>query len=310
MRKIIAVLGLILISTQIFSQELVEKSKDFQKQFKEVAKDLPIKKDTTYWLNEGEFSIQLNQVSFSNWAAGGDNSYAAVVGLNYAMNYAKNKSVWANQVVLSYGMQNLDGDLRKTDDKIDLASKYGYSISKKANLGVLFSLRSQFTKGYNYPNTDTYVSRFAAPLYLGLGPGIDYKPNKHLSLFFAPTTVQWVIIADDYLSNLGVFGNAAGEKVRTQFGAALTMQLKKEIAKNMKVNTKLALFSDYLNNPQNLIVNWDFVLDMKVNSFISAKITTGLIYDDNIIINDEDGNPLGPRIQFKEMFGAGLSVKL
>ncbi|MBN1650955.1 MAG: DUF3078 domain-containing protein [Bacteroidales bacterium] len=310
MRKSIIIFCALLFSMPVISQELVEKSKDFQKQFKEVAKDLPLKKDTTYWLNEGEFSIQFNQVSFSNWAAGGDNSYAAVVGLNYAMNYTKDKSVWANQFVFSYGMQNQDGDLRKTDDKIDIASKYGYRINKKANLGVLFSLRSQFTKGYNYPNTDTYVSKFAAPLYIGLGPGIDYKPNKYLSMFFAPTTMQWVIISDDYLSNLGVFGNAPGEKVRTQFGAALTMQLNKEIAKNMKVNTKLVLFSDYLNNPQNIIVNWDFVLDMKVNSFISAKITTGLIYDDNIIINDEDGNPLGPRIQFKEMFGAGLSVKL
>lgn len=310
MRKFVIIFGALLFSGHVFSQELVEKSTDLQKQFKEGVKRIQLEKDTTYWLNEGDFSIQMNQVSFSNWAAGGNNSYAGVIGLNYSMNYAKDKSVWSSQLALSYGMQNLDGDLRKTDDKIDFTSKYGYRINKKANFGVLFSLKSQFTKGYNYPNTDSYVSKFAAPIYIGIGPGIDYKPNKYLSMFFAPTTVQWVIVADDYLSNLGVFGNRAGEKVRTQFGAAVTIQFGKEIAKNMKVDTKLNLFSDYLNNPQNIIVNWDFVLDMKVNSFISAKLTTGLIYDDNIIIMDNDGNPLGPRIQFKEMFGAGLTVKL
>lgn len=269
--------------------------------------------DTTYWKTEGDFSIQFNQVSFSNWATGGDNSFAGVIGLNYAFNYAKEKSTWDNTLVLSYGMQSLAGDLRKTEDKIDFASKYGHQLSEKAYFGALFTLKSQFANGYNYPNTANYISKFAAPLYIGIGPGIDYKPNKFLSVFISPANVQWVIISDDYLSNSdpvsGVFGNAPGEKVRTQFGAAVKLNYKQEIAKNITLDTKVELFSDYLNKPQNVIVNWDMVLDMKVNSLISAKITTGLIYDDNIIIMDANGNPLGPRTQFKEMFGAGLSVK-
>lgn len=264
--------------------------------------------DTT-WKTEGDFSIQFNQASFSNWATGGDNSYAGVISLNYAFNYAKDKSSWDNKLMLAYGMQNLDGDFRKTEDKIDFSSKYGRKLNEKIYFGALFSLKSQFVNGYNYPNTVDYISKFAAPIYIGIGPGIDFKPNKFLSVFVSPATVQWVIISDTYLSDLGVFGNAPGEKVRTQFGAAVKMQFKKEIAKNITLDTKVELFSDYLNNPQNIIVNWDLVLDMKVNKIISAKITTGLIYDHNITIMDDAGNPLGPRTQFKEMFGAGLSVK-
>ena len=173
----------------------------------------------------------------------------------------------------------------------------------------MFTLKTQFANGYNYPNTTDYISQFAAPIYIGIRPGIDFKPNKFLSIFVSPATVQWVIISDTYLSNLGVFGNAPGENVRTQFGAAVKLQFKKDIAKNINLDTKVELFSDYLNNPQNIIINWDVILDMKVNKLISAKITTGLIYDHNIIIMDDAGNPLGPRTQFKEMFGAGLSVK-
>ncbi|MCD6179735.1 MAG: DUF3078 domain-containing protein [Bacteroidales bacterium] len=265
--------------------------------------------DTTYWKTEGDFSIQFNQVSFSNWATGGDNSYAGVIGLNYSFNYAKDKSTWDNKLILAYGMQSLDGDLRKTEDKIDFSSKYGRKINDKIYFGTLFTLKTQFANGYNYPNTTDYISQFAAPIYIGIGPGIDFKPNKFLSIFVSPATVQWVIISDTYLSNLGVFGNAPGENVRTQFGAAVKLQFKKDIAKNINLDTKVELFSDYLNNPQNIIINWDVILDMKVNKLISAKITTGLIYDHNIIIMDDAGNPLGPRTQFKEMFGAGLSVK-
>lgn len=265
--------------------------------------------DTTYWQTAGDFSIQFNQASFSNWATGGDNSYAGVIALNYGFNYTKAKTNWENKLMLSYGMQSLDGDLRKTEDKIDFASKYGYKLSDKTFFSALLTFKSQFVNGYNYPNTTNYISKFAAPLYIGIGPGMDFKPSKFLSVFVSPATVQWVIVSDTYLSNLGVFGNAPGEKVRTQFGAAVKLQFQKEIAKNIKLDTKVELFSDYLDNPQNIIVNWDMSIDMKVNSLISAKITTGLIYDHNIIIIDSNGIALGPRTQFKEMFGAGLSVK-
>lgn len=312
MQKSITLVCAVLIGLNLYAQEdsaYWKNTTEFQKQFNNVSTELSTEKDTTYWIKEGEFSIQLNQVSFRNWAAGGINSYAAVFGINYDFNYAKGKKTWDNKLVLSYGNQSLDGDLRKTSDKIDFASKFGYTLSSKAYFGVLFSLKSQFTKGFNYPNTANYISKFAAPLYSGIGPGIDYKPNKYLSVFVAPATIQWVIISDEYLSEIGVFGNEAGQKVRTQFGAAVKMHYKKEIAKNIVFDTKLELFSDYLKNPQNIIVNWTGELNLKVNKFISAKFSADLIYDHNIIISNENGIPLGPRTQFKEMFGAGLSVK-
>lgn len=270
---------------------------------------LIVKSDTSYWKTEGDFSIQFNQVSFSNWATGGDNSSAGVIALNYSFNYAKANSSWNNKLMLAYGMQSLAGDFRKTEDKIDFASQYGSKLSEKIYFGVLFSLKTQFSNGYNYPNKEEYISKFASPLYIGIGPGFDYKPCEYFSAFLSPATIQWVIISDTYLSDLGVFGNAPGEKVRTQFGAALKLQFKKDIAKNMNLDTKLELFSDYLNNPQNVIINWNMILDMKVNKLISAKLTLGAIYDNNIIIMDAEGNPLGPRTQFKEMFGAGLAFK-
>ncbi|WP_423129656.1 hypothetical protein [Gaoshiqia sp. Z1-71] len=53
---------------------------------------------------------------------------------------------------------------------------------------------------------------------------------------------------------------------------------------------------------------------MKINSFLSANLITNLIYDNDIKIpidKDHDGltDEIGPRIQFKELFGIGLNVK-
>jgi len=74
------------------------------------------------------------------------------------------------------------------------------------------------------------------------------------------------------------------------------------------------LFSNYLHNPQNIDVNWQVLINMKVNKFLSASITTHIIYDDDIMIpldRNEDGitEGKGPRTQFKEVLGVGLSYK-
>jgi len=82
-----------------------------------------------------------------------------------------------------------------------------------------------------------------------------------------------------------------------------------EVAKNVNIATKLELFSDYLNNPQNVDVNWQVQIDLKVNSWLNVNFSTELIYDDDVIINDSNGNPLGPRTQFKQMLMVGVGYK-
>ena len=78
--------------------------------------------------------------------------------------------------------------------------------------------------------------------------------------------------------------------------------------------TKLGLLSNYLHNPQNIDVNWEVLLNMKLTKFLSAVISTNLIYDDDIKIGiDDDGDGIidreGPRTQFKKVIGVGLSYQ-
>ena len=111
------------------------------------------------------------------------------------------------------------------------------------------------------------------------------------------------------------FGNQQLSKnVRTEFGGYLRLFYQKEIIQNVSLQTKLDLFSNYLNNPGNIDVNWEVLVSMKVNKFISATIGTQLIYDDDILIgvdtnNDGTVDAMGPRVQFKEVLTAGLTYK-
>ncbi len=82
--------------------------------------------------------------------------------------------------------------------------------------------------------------------------------------------------------------------------------------KNVTLDTKLDLFSNYLDNPQQIDVNWDMLLTFKVNDYLSASLLTQLIYDYDIQFGDDttgDGvdDTFESRVQFKELFGLGLT---
>jgi hypothetical protein len=271
----------------------------------------------TVWRTGGIFSLNLGQSSFTNWAAGGQNSIALNGLVNLTANYKKDKSAWDNALIIGYGkMQQKGSDLGwvKTDDRIDLQSKYGRQASEKWYYSGLMSFRTQMDAGYNYPNTDVKISDFLAPGYLLFSLGMDYKPTPQFSAFLSPLTAKTTFVNDDYLSSIGAFGVKPGKKVRGEFGAYANFTYKKdEIVKNVNFATRLDLFSNYLHNPQNIDVSWEAFLVLKVNNFISATVNTQLLYDDDILIKVGEGSEgvpiMGKRVQFKEVIGVGLTYK-
>ena len=281
--------------------------------------------DTTQgWKRGGVLAVNLAQTSLTNWAAGGQNSLAINGLFSVFANLKQGKSAWDNLLDLGYGMLRQGGkgaDFTKTDDKIDLTSKYGREAFKNVYYAALLNFRTQMTPGYKYPDTENKISDLFAPAYLLTALGMDYKPNPYFSAFLAPLTAKFTFVTDNVLSEAGAFGVTPGKKARAEIGGYLRVALtkndfKNEFMKNISFATKVDLFSNYLDKPQNIDVNWETLISMKVNKFISANLSTNLLYDDNILIpidRNHDGDvtdPLdipGKRIQFKEIFGVGFS---
>jgi len=279
--------------------------------------------DTTQgWKKGGVFGVNFAQTSLTNWAAGGQNS-VAVNGLFSAFaNYKKGKSVWDNSLDIGYGLlkQGKDEPFRKTDDKIDFLSKYGQEAFKNFYYAALFNFKTQMTAGYNYPNDSVKISNLFAPAYVLGALGMDYKPNGYFSAFIAPVTAKFTFVNDTALSNRGAFGVTPGEKVKSEIGGYLRViysknDFKSEILKNVSFITKIDLFSNYLDKPQNIDVSWETLISMKVNKYIAVNFNTHLLYDDNTKIkvdrnNDGilDANPAA-KLQFKEILGVGFSYK-
>jgi len=263
------------------------------------------------WKTGGTSRLNFSQVSFENWAAGGVNSYSLNGMFSFRADYKKDRTSWDNSLDVGYGIIKQGGrDVRKSDDKIEFTSKYGYKSSSDWYYSGAFSFKTQFDKGYNYDEdagTKSQISDFMAPAYMLLSLGMDYKPSEHFTLLLSPLTGKTTFVLDDSLSNSGSFGVEPGKNIRSEFGGFVKVGYNQEIWKNVNLNTKLELFSNYLEEAQNVDVNWDVLISMKINEYLSANLNTQLIYDDDIKYVDNEGNKHGPRIQFKEVFGVGFS---
>lgn len=274
--------------------------------------------DTTKgWKKGAVIGINLSQTSLTNWAAGGQSSKAVNGIFSLFANYKKEKNAWDNSLDMGYGVLKQDGTSysKKTDDKIDLLSKYGREAFKNFYYAALLNFKTQMDVGYNYPtdSTRTKISNRFAPAYIIGALGIDYKPNAYLSVFAAPLTGKITIVNDRTLADAGAFGVDKGKKSKSEFGGYLRMiysknDFKNEFMKNVSFTTKVDLFSNYIKDPQNIVINWETLIALKINKYISVNFNTLLIYDDKIKIADEH-NVTKPRVQFKELLGIGFSYK-
>lgn len=283
------------------------------------------------WKKGGLLGLNFSQTYLSNWQGGGQNAINGTVLLNAFANYKKDKWTWDNTVDAAYGLTRLgeEGVLQKTDDRIEINSKVGRETPVvNTYWAAMLNFKTQWDAGYDYGQTPSpLISNPFAPAYVIAGLGIDYKPSKNFSAYISPITSKTTIVNNQRLANAGSFGVTPavydtdgttiltpGETIRYEVGGFLKMQYTKDVMTNVKLTTKLDLFSNYLNNPQNIDVNWETLIGMKINKFLSASLSTNLIYDDDIKLaydNDGDGvtDGKGPRVQFKEVFALGLQFQ-
>ena len=272
--------------------------------------------DTTLgWKKGGLFSVNMAQTSLTNWASGGENSVAVNGIFSVFANLKEEKYTWDNSLDLGYGLLKQGAqDFRKTDDKIYLFSKYGRKAFNHFYYAGLFNFRTQMQPGYEYRDdaSKKKISNLFAPAYMLLALGADYKPNAYFSAFIAPFTAKFTFVTDDDLSAAGAFGVKPGEKSRGEIGGYMRAIYSKndfqsEFLKNVSFTTKIDLFSNYSHNPQNIDVNWETLIGLKVNKYISVSFNTNLIYDDDVKITVSETESVGSLAQFKEIFGVGFS---
>ena len=284
-----------------------------------------VTKKDSLWERKNTVGLDISQIAFVNWNAGGNSSVSGLLKGNFTRKYQRQNLKWLSELIVRYGINKQDGiELRKTDDAIKFTSTLGY---RKDSLSLWYStakfdFSTQFTNGYSYPNTTNPISKPFAPAYIFLGVGSEYNDKKNkLTVYISPLTMKSTLVLDQRLANQGAFGVTKatydsdgnllteGEQYRFELGFLVTSQYSKEIYKNVIFENRVSLYSDYINKFGNIDVDWQFKFDLVVNDHIKANIGAHLIYDDDIKSTEEISGAqvlVGPKVQLKQMLGLGL----
>ena len=282
----------------------------------EAAVDTASKEEPKYWTNGVLTQIGFSQVSLTNWAEGGSANVSLNGLIDANANYAKDKMIFENRLKISYGFVQsfdkgtpLNQQFSKSDDRIQLDSKWGWMLLDKLYFSALLNFRTQLSPTYEYVTDDAGTvtrntqSNFMAPGYLSLGVGVNYRPFNFLSFNISPATGNLVVVTDELLRE--TYGNEPDQAVRAEFGAQFKMDINYTY-KIFKISSALTLFSNYLSHPENIQVYWDVDASLALTKVLTLTARTNLIYDKNIIIADEFG-VTAPRVQFKEIVSLGLT---
>ncbi|MCB0696252.1 MAG: DUF3078 domain-containing protein [Chitinophagaceae bacterium] len=303
--------------------------------------------DTVAWVYNGTFNLGINEGFLHNWAAGGEIASATVNGLfSGVLNRLYHRHIWSNNLDMTYSLfyaYSNNFTPRKMDDRIDYTSKYGYQLKegKDFYLTTLFNFKSQFTKGYDYEadNWDTFsTSKFLAPAYFILAPGIEYRKGTNLSLFISPVAGRMTVASKIYTERApeGAFGIAYGKTARYELGAYFSGRYVANITENLTYKVRVDLYSNYLakdytdslgnvvkkDSPGNVDVLWDNLFSWKLAKYFSLTLGGTFIYDNDIpyvstevdkttgqVVEKNDlGNQLG-WWQIKQVFSIGFLYK-
>ena len=299
------------------------------------AQDVPVK--DTSWKTNGLFGLNFSQTQLSNWAGGGQNNVAINSIINYQAIYQKEHNTWESKLDAQFGLIRTgeSNTFKKNLDQLLFLTKYNHiGFSKHWFYVTQADYRTQFAPGYVYKD-DSIVGRATSdinsPGYVQLLIGLDYKPVNYFSATFAPLAGKMTIVDRQYIADEGGYGVKKaekdpvtgeiikhGEKIRLEVGGRIVLKFKKELVKNVTLDSYLDLFSNYTNHPENIDVIFNNLLSIKISKFFSLTILSQMLYDNDIITIkdvDNDGkfdNPkdvYGPRLQMMNTFALGFSYK-
>ena len=282
--------------------------------------------DSLNWLCGGDVSLSFAATSLVNWIGGGEDQIGVRSAVNIFANYKKGKRTFENYAILAYGvLKTGERKAVKNDDRLHITSKLGHQISSKWAYSAAFLARTQFAPGYSYTGDQITAkqSDFLAPLNIYLSVGLDFIPNKNISCMLSPVMGRATLVHSDSSTVIIAAGmmtvktdengnqKQTPHKERYEYGGGALIKFNGNLFQNkLTYASQLELFSNYMENPQNMEVFWLLNTKILLYKNITANWQLELKYDDNQKTKDAvTGDLRGAKIQTKYYTGIGLSYR-
>ena len=275
----------------------------------------------------GAYGLSINQLALSNWAAGGESSWAGRAFTNFNLIYHIRTFEQKLTGNFAFGIARFaDRRIEKQDDKIDLTYSLTFDSKTQWNLSMVATFNTQFANGYKYPNNSTLISGFFAPAYLTVSAGYSYKSkDERFQIFMSPMAGKVTFVMNQELADKGSFGVKKGyydqdsiwipgEHIAPALGINVITNYKQPIGKNITYTTLLNVFYNYAEHRDDdrlrLDVNWENNFNFSITKYLSTILFVHLKYDHNTtfpvyetiegvetVVNNV------PKLQFKESLG-------
>jgi hypothetical protein len=251
----------------------------------------------TYWTKKWVLSLNGSQASYSNWSQGNNNSVAATGGNMFNVTFKRDRYSYDMLLNLRYGQTKINGsEVRKTDDLIHFRNRVNHLLHATQYTAYFeVDFRTQFDAGYD--KNKVYISDFMSPGYLQETAGLGYKPVDYVQLQ-SGFTLKQTFVADTLLSNR--YGVTPGKNFRSEGGFSMGASFKKNIAKNLTLNSNVQSFTNFLQRLNHTDVMFNNELTGKINSFMNTNIQFSLMYD----------RDFNKQIQVKQVLAVGVSFNV
>ncbi len=278
-----------------------------------------------YWDYEMSNLFGMSQTYLSpNWTQGGESSLSTTIDILSKVTY-NNKDTntqWISLARFKFGtIWTKEKGNRINNDLLELDSKYNRNAWGKIGFSASFYMKTQLAKGFSYPNDSVAVSKFLNPGTITVGLGAEYKPMEKTTINMAPLSYKTTFVLDTAHIDQTRHGIAADQTAKRELGLQVVLSNEIKPFKDLTMINRMRLFSNYLYKPQNVDVDWEMILEQKINWFFSVRLNLHLIYDDDrrSPVYDEAGNVIllpdgsireAATPQFKEFLGLTLSFKI
>ena len=284
----------------------------------------PLDEIPIFWDFDFSSSVTLSQNYLSNWSKGGASSLANLIDVNGQAKYTneRDKTEWTNNIRFKYGsVLSEEHGVRKNTDILQFDSKFNKSFRKKVAYSSTFHWKDQIADGYSYPNDSVVVSKFLNPSTFTVGLGLEYKPAKKSTINFSVISYKNTFVLDTAQIDQTIHGIDKNQRARQEMGGQLLINSEVTVFRDLNISNSLRLFSNYLEKPQNVDVDWEINLEKQISLYFTVKLNVHMIYDDDIRLpkRDDNNNPildpdgneiLAPMLQFKQFLGLTFIVHL
>ncbi|NJD22782.1 MAG: DUF3078 domain-containing protein [Melioribacter sp.] len=224
------------------------------------------------WLPTFIVGLGVNQIAFTNWVKGGDNSVSWTLSGDFHYDYYGSPWIFKNEIRSAYGRSKIgEGTYRTTDNDLYIETVASYDLGWAVSPFISNSIRSQVARGFNYKvDPEIEIANLFDPGYVTQTIGFTYDKYSNIITRFG------IGFQEIFTNKFRQYSDPVNmvKAFRFETGIESVSDVNYKIDDNIAYLGKLRLFSQF----KSLDV-WDVRFENNIIAKITKYINVNFIYN-------------------------------